>query len=105
MSQPSADHAEPELMREIVRVLRMGSAFQAALHGLHAKIELPAVLEEQERRRVAPGYAGTANTPRDARAARSRSKEVRNGQSSSAAPRPTRRARALSATANACLAS
>src|SRR5579884_2800269 len=60
---------EEELTREIVRVLRMGAAFQAALHGLHSKLELPAVLEEQERKRLAAAYEGTAATLR-ARAAK-----------------------------------
>lgn len=60
---------EEEVTREVVRVLRMGAAFQAALHGLHAKLELPAVLDEQERRRLAAAYDGTAATLR-ARAAK-----------------------------------
>jgi hypothetical protein len=68
MSQ-STPALEEELTREIVRVLRMGSAFQAALHGLHEKLELPAVLEQQERLRLAAAYDGTATTLR-ARAAR-----------------------------------
>ena len=60
---------EEELTREIVRVLRMGAAFQAALHGLHSKLELPAVLDEQERMRLAAAYDATAGTLR-ARAAK-----------------------------------
>jgi hypothetical protein len=60
---------EEEVTREIVRVLRMGATFQAALHGLHARLELPAVLDEQERMRLATAYDGTAATLR-ARAAK-----------------------------------
>ncbi len=60
---------EEEVTREIVRVLRMGAAFQAALHGLHSKLELSAVLDEQERMRLAAAYDGTAATLR-ARAAK-----------------------------------
>jgi hypothetical protein len=55
---------EEEVTREIVRVLRMGAAFQAALHGLHSKLELPAVLDEQERMRLAAAYDATAGTLR-----------------------------------------
>jgi hypothetical protein len=60
---------QEELTREIVGVLRMGAGFQAALHELHAKLELPAVLEEEERLRLAAAYEGTATTLR-ARAAK-----------------------------------
>jgi hypothetical protein len=69
MMQPTPVQVEEELTRKIVRVLRMGSAFQAALHELHAKLELPAVLEEQERIQLAAAYDGTAATLR-ARAAK-----------------------------------
>jgi hypothetical protein len=55
---------EEELTREIVRVLRMGATFQAALHVLHSKLELPAVLDEQERMHLAAAYEGTAATLR-----------------------------------------
>jgi hypothetical protein len=56
--------ADKDLTREIVRVLRMGATFQAALHGLHSKLELPAVLDEQERMKLAAAYEGTAATLR-----------------------------------------
>jgi hypothetical protein len=56
--------SEEDLTREIVRVLRMGATFQAALHGLHSKLELPAVLDEQERMQLAVAYEGTAGTLR-----------------------------------------
>jgi hypothetical protein len=56
--------SEEELTREIVRVLRMGATFQAALHGLHSRLELPGVLDEQERMHLAAAYEGTAATLR-----------------------------------------
>lgn len=56
--------SEEELTREIVRVLRLGATFQAALHGLHSKLELPAVLDEQERMKLVAAYENTAATLR-----------------------------------------
>jgi hypothetical protein len=64
LGQNAIPFDEEEVTREIVRVLRMGAAFQAALHGLHSKLELPAVLDEQDRMRLAAAYDATAATLR-----------------------------------------
>jgi hypothetical protein len=70
--------SEEELTREIIRVLRMGATFQAALHELHSKLELPTVLDEQERTKLAAAYEGTAATLRGRAVKQPEGSEERN---------------------------